>query len=594
MSPATRHHDGDAARGRRADSDVSSGLPPLALVFFGALALLSFGLGFWGLCDYVRDHPDFHGRPIDIAYYDLQLFIINSNPVSNGGPYPLPLEIARFSAPLTTAYALILTLGVVLEAQWRQLRVRLTRRHAIVCGSGPAALLLGQRLRREGRRVVLVDRDGSLRGAHALRLLRVSGDPRDELVLRRAGARRAAEVFVLQDDSAASAATVFTLARMVRKSGSPTCYAAIADREVYEGLNAMQFGPSLRNREWLRLFNLDELAAQVVLRLEPAWKGTDDAHVLVVGLGALGEALALELARAWRVATPLDRRHLTLTLVDANALEVAIRVDQQVSMAPDRFEARPRAGSAADLDDSLLADLMGEGSPPGRVYVCCDDDTTALRVGFRALRYLHGARIVVCVERGAALRDAFHGEQRVFDAWGTLAMVGLEELLMEPEQIRRGPLVERLARGLHESYFAACKLRGEVAGERPALVPWDELPEELRESNRHQAMDVGEKLETIGCRIVPASDLSAGFKYRGDEEWRLARLEHDRWVRERVGRGHVAGIRRNGHVNPDLVPWEELTETAKDKDVRFIRELPVLLADAGFHIKRRDDRTPPD
>ncbi len=147
-------------------------------------------------------------------------------------------------------------------------------------------------------------------------------------------------------------------------------------------------------------------------------------------------------------------------------------------------------------------------------------------------------------------------------------------------------VTEQLARAIHRSFVAACLARGEAPGSRESLLPWEELPESLRDSNRDQAQQAGEKLAAIGCLTVPRFDASPTFEYRGDEVLFLARMEHDRWVRERQGRGLVYGPVRDAHHHPDLVPWEQLTPETQDKDVQFVLDLPRLLDDAGFQILR--------
>jgi uncharacterized membrane protein len=150
----------------------------------------------------------------------------------------------------------------------------------------------------------------------------------------------------------------------------------------------------------------------------------------------------------------------------------------------------------------------------------------------------------------------------------------------------RSHVTEQLARAFHRVYLDACLERGERSGSRPALVPWEELPEVFRESNRDQARDVAAKLAALNCVLVPFFDPSLAFTYRDDEVQRLARMEHERWVAERLRRGFVPGPSRQGGTHPDLVPWEQMSDEARDKDTRFIRDLPRLLADAGFQILR--------
>jgi uncharacterized membrane protein len=139
-------------------------------------------------------------------------------------------------------------------------------------------------------------------------------------------------------------------------------------------------------------------------------------------------------------------------------------------------------------------------------------------------------------------------------------------------------VTERLARAMHAAYLRARLARGEAPASRPALRPWEELPEDLRDANRDQARHVGDKLAAIGCVVLPHLDGPGGFVYQDEDEVRLlARMEHDRWMRER---------RRAGRAHPDLVPWEDLSPEAREKDTRFVLDMPALLEEAGFRIVR--------
>ena len=143
------------------------------------------------------------------------------------------------------------------------------------------------------------------------------------------------------------------------------------------------------------------------------------------------------------------------------------------------------------------------------------------------------------------------------------------------------------ARAIHEAYLEASCERGGAPGSRTSLNSWDELPEDLQEANRAQARHVGEKLAELGCIMVPTFDASLAFAFRDDDEvLHLARLEHDRWMRERLDQGYVYGPVREGRSHPDLVPWERLSREARDKDVQAVRNIPAMLAAVGFQILR--------
>jgi TrkA-N domain len=571
----------------------------LAMAFAG-LAVVSFLLGYLGLQEYLPalnryldglHQPVYGNRPLDLVYYDVQLFLISSPPVSNGHPaYPWPLEIARFGAPASFAYALLATLRFLLDTQLRQLRARLARGHSVVCGGGPAGLALGRALRRSGHRVVIVDDGTPPAAARGAGLLHVAGDSRDELALRRAGTGRAHEAFVLHADSSATVATVLAIARLAHPRRPRTCYAAIADREVYAGLQARHIALPDPRRLQLHLVNLSELAAQAVLEVEPPPLGPEPAHVVVVGLGDLGESLVVELARRRQASSPGSGQPLLVTAAAPGADAAVRRLRRHAPFLARSCVIEPFTLPPGESDSAELSELLAADPPPDRVYVCCDDDAVALRVGLRALwsTHRHRVRVVVCVERGAAFTAAFHLEERLFDdAQGSLRVLALLDLVLVPERIRSSLGIEQLARALHASYLEGCVTRGETPGTRPALIPWDDLPEDLRESNRNQARHIGEKLAAIGCVLVPRFDATLEFAYRGEHEvMALARLEHERWMRERRGIAPAQRPFRDGRDHPDLVDWELLPQPARDKDAQFVRDLPQVLADAGFQVVR--------
>jgi hypothetical protein len=142
------------------------------------------------------------------------------------------------------------------------------------------------------------------------------------------------------------------------------------------------------------------------------------------------------------------------------------------------------------------------------------------------------------------------------------------------------------ARAIHEAYVEAALERGHVPGSMTSLHPWNELPEEFKESNRAQARHVGEKLATLGCIMVPTFDPALTFDLHDDEVQVLARLEHERWMGERSALGYVYGPVREDRFHPDLVPWEELSDEAQAKDVEAMRNIPAMLAAEGFQVLR--------
>ena len=151
-----------------------------------------------------------------------------------------------------------------------------------------------------------------------------------------------------------------------------------------------------------------------------------------------------------------------------------------------------------------------------------------------------------------------------------------------------GDVAERIARAIHRSYVTSARSRGETAADNPSTVPWERLPDDLRQANLAQAAAIDDKLRIIDATIVSESPGPPDFAFTGQEIELLARQEHDRWMRDRLAAGWTYGaIRDNeGKHHPDLREWSQLDRPAQDKDREAIRAIPEILHDAGYAIRR--------
>jgi len=118
------------------------------------------------------------------------------------------------------------------------------------------------------------------------------------------------------------------------------------------------------------------------------------------------------------------------------------------------------------------------------------------------------------------------------------------------------------------------------------------LSELYKESNRKQAEHIRIKLEAISCDILVNTDWDAPlFQFKPEEVELLSKMEHDRYVQERLKAGEKYGPAgdTNKGTNPTLIPWDELSELEKDKDRDSVRGIPELLRIAGFEVYRLKD-----
>lgn len=153
---------------------------------------------------------------------------------------------------------------------------------------------------------------------------------------------------------------------------------------------------------------------------------------------------------------------------------------------------------------------------------------------------------------------------------------------------------EILARAIHEHYVRNQLRIGDTREKNNSLVPWEELPEDLKESSRRQAEHIGAKLTAIGSDIEPLVDPESDpFRFDPGEVERLAEMEHARWDQERRNAGWTYGpeIDDARKKSPNLIPWANLPEREKEKDRNAVRGIPSLLARVGLRVVRMGDGT---
>lgn len=68
----------------------------------------------------------------------------------------------------------------------------------------------------------------------------------------------------------------------------------------------------------------------------------------------------------------------------------------------------------------------------------------------------------------------------------------------------------------------------------------------------------------------------------------MAKVEHRRWMADRIERGWRFGQTRDDRLmfHPDLVPYEALSDNGREKDRNAVRTLAHLFEKQGFAIVR--------
>jgi hypothetical protein len=578
-----------------------SGLSWSARIVFTVVAVAAFVMGLIGFREFLAEDSGYGRGPLDLVYYSLQLFVLDAAPLQSARNLPWTLEVARFAAPAVTIYLIFLAVQALLAQRLMQARIRMMRGHSILCGPQDMVGQLAGQIRREaGGKLVIVSGDGqrSLRRGSLL----VVGDPRQAQVLERAGLDRARELIAVGPDSVLNAEVAIAVHKV---NPAVTCFAEAQDRGLFQAVVGQGVGSGEVHR--LDAFNKHERAARALLdHLPPSPPSDPRSAVLVIGYGGLGRVLVDRLVQFWSGGTASAGPVARVCVLDPDVpVDVVVRryapAKRRVTVSARRIDPSWLASS----DDLLVPSADGTSIPPGRVYVCLDDDAVSIAVGDTVLRLLdgHETTIVVAVPHSSVLGQAADGSRVDDQASGRrpeepsvptavrtikatrLVLVSVARSVYAVAAMRTG-MNEQLAMAIHETYRQQAMGEGDTVDTNESVKPWEELPDYLKDSNREQAWDIGRKLAMVGLSAVPADGSTGGVTLTEADVEGLAKAEHRRWMAERTAKGWRYDRTKDNSrmLHPDLVAWEYLSEYSRNKDRSAVRAIPKHLAEAGLRI----------
>lgn len=165
------------------------------------------------------------------------------------------------------------------------------------------------------------------------------------------------------------------------------------------------------------------------------------------------------------------------------------------------------------------------------------------------------------------------------------------------ERELEGIMLEKLAEAHHEVFWENMlrdgwvlnPVRNEKEKKHPLLVPYFQLPERYKESNRMAVRRIPTKLAAVGYRLIPLTDDSLQPQFTTEEIEKLAELEHEMWMADALARGFTVGdqTEKEPMKNPHLVEWKDLAERVREIDRGLSRDIPAILHKARFSICRQ-------
>jgi len=566
----------------------------LLLVLF-AICLI---LGYIGFDKYTRSLNSNYSVT-DLFYLTLQLTTIESGAIS--GPISWELEVARFLTPLVAAYTAVLAVAAIFRKQLDLLRMRMLRGHTIICGLGEKGWLLASELRLVGGDVVVIEIDPSNSHIDLCRemgIIVLERDARETENLAVASIKTANNLVAVCGDESINA-EIAVAARQLsvgRKRAALNCSIHITNPKLYDLLRELEFGFETFPNFRLEIFNIYERGARYLVSEytdlnQESNQGKKPGCILVVGCSCLGQNLVLQIARTWHETWRAAGTKLDLTVVDQNA---EIKISQLAAMYPDLPECCHLTllnYAAEDLEfqkGKFLFNVSGK-CEFNAIFICLDETTRGLVSALNLRQRLGSSQppIILYLPEDSGIAKLLADEQGSSKPSHNIIPFRLVQSTCTPDLVING-MHEILARSVHEDYLQQRLAEGVQMGQKRSMVSWEALPEDLRESNRRQVDHIRLKLAQIGYGIEPLHDWDAGdFQFSPDEVDKMAQMEHNHWMEERLHAGwqFTPGPEDPGNkTHPDILPWDQLTETAREKDRQTIYELPRILARAGFQV----------
>ena len=560
------------------------------MVIAGTLTLL---FGTLGVCFANWPRPEWL-KFFDALYDSIEMLLLHA-PHFQEEPN-LFIELGCYSGVVFVFLAGLELFGARAMRELRLFFLTFRHKHVVICGLGEKGIeMVRCRKRNSGQYVVAIDPHPSnhvMEECARLGVALVEGDAIKPATLVEARVAHASEVIVIttEDETNVRIAACVQEVCMRSQSTDVNCYVHLTNIHLRERLQLL--AEANKNVE-LHFFDVFDSEARRVLTDLPldgdglAKGDRRSVHVAILGFGRMGRSLALRAAKMGHFA---NRKPLRISIVSRDAKKYEERFLFRYPALHDRANRHLINCEINFLEHEvesiatreLVEKWAAEPHTIFHVFICVDDNSLAVEVVLRlqeALVHHPDLKLHVRIKNRGPLAKVLepsslplrpNQQNPAVQSKPVICVFGAvdDECLDLPIR-QMGDRQEDLAMAIHKRYVEHRLHADPSAKDDPAVRPWKQLHENLRESNRQQADHIGIKLRAIGCELVDKHDKrSPVAAFTHDETKFLAQLEHERWNAERLLAGWTHGTKSDKpkRVNKNICGWDALDEITKRYD----------------------------
>jgi hypothetical protein len=565
----------------------------------GFLWSATIALGYLGLSNYY-ERIDAQTNKVhywwDTIYSTFQLFTLQKGEVF--GSLNWELQLARFLAPSLTIYTTLAAFTAIFREQIQLYHLRFLKKHIVVCGLGGKGLPLVEGFLEKGRQVVIIEKDINNSNVSLCRekgAFILDGNATDVEILRKARISSADYLVAACGEDGVNAEIAYHARSLVRnrRGNSLSCLIHIYDSDLCHLLQEWEFGNSDNEPFRLEYFNVFESGARSLLEQHKAIfqmiskSEYKEPHLVIIGLGQMGSSLLVNLVRQWQNTQNNKGRKLSITTIDLEAKRKTEllrsrypEIDVYGNLLPRQMDVK-----SAEFEKADFLCQSKEWNRALAVFICMDNDSRSFSTALTLHNHSElNIPIIVRMSRESGLSSLLTGKCN--DNYN-IHSFSLLERTCRPDLIF-GCMYETMARAIHNIYIENERNKGNTLKENPSMVPWEELPNDLKESNRAQAQNIWSRLRAIGYDLRLSNAWHPEpYQFNQNETKEMAELEHERFVKERLKQGWKLGPRDlMKKTNPTLKPFAELPADEQQKDFLFASNTSLIISRAGFEVYR--------